>query len=113
MKIRSWIIHKLGGITISEIPIHEKVRFVSRSIEPPQRFSYVHMYTVHGCDQEGAVEEYAKREAIENLIQALDKNGFVRYRKSNVDDIYDCDRMTVRKAIRADVWVTKMPIEVE
>lgn len=111
-RIRSLIIHKLGGVTKSEVPFHEKVHFAVEYIEPPQRISYLHEYTVYEQGQGSIAEGYAKREVLEKLAKALDDNGFVRYTISNFDDFYDRERNIVRKAIMADVWAVKMPKEV-
>ena len=107
-KIKEWLIHRLGGITETEIPVKTKVQFRYENATP-QRISAVYHYTVFSNDLEYAAETYAKREVMEMIIAELDRTGFVRYTTSDIDDRYDTEQHTVHKAIQADLWVVKAP----
>lgn len=107
-KIKEWIIHRLGGITETEIPVKTKVQFRYENVTP-QRISVMYSYTVFSNDRGNVAETYAKREAMEKIITELDRAGFVRYITSDIDDRYDTEQHTVHKAIRADLWVVKVP----
>ena len=108
-KIKEWIIHRLGGITETEIPVKTKVQFRYVNVTP-QRISAMYSYTVFSNDRENVAETYAKRETMEKIITELDKAGFIRYTTSNIwNDLYDNERNNVHKAIRADLWVVKAP----
>lgn len=107
-KIKEWIIHRLGGITETEIPVKTKVQFRYENVTP-QRISAMYSYTVFSNDRENVAETYAKRETMEKIITELDRAGFVRYTTSDIDDRYDTEQHTVHKAIQADLWVVKAP----
>lgn len=107
-KIKEWIIHRLGGITETEIPVKTKDPFRYENVTP-QRISAMHSYTAFSNDRESVAEIYAKREAMEKIITELDRAGFVRYTTSDIYYPYDTEQHTVLKAIRADLWVVKVP----
>ena len=107
-KIKEWIIHRLGGITETEIPVKTKVQFRYENVTP-QRISAMYSYTVFSNDRGNVAETHAKREAMEKIITELDRAGFVRYTTSDIDERYDTEQHTVHKAILADLWVVKVP----
>lgn len=107
-KIKEWIIHRLGGITETEIPVKTKVQFRYENVTP-QRISAVYDYTEFTRNRLDLAEKFIKREVMEKIIAQLDHDGFVRYTMSDIDCIYDQERETLHKAIRADLWVVKMP----
>lgn len=107
-KIKECIIHRLGGITETEIPVKTNFLYRYENVTP-QRISAMYYYTMFSDDLGNVDETYAKREAMEKIITELDRAGFVRYTTSDIDDRYDTEQNTVHKAIRADLWVVKAP----
>ena len=105
-KLREWIIHKLGGITKSELPRCEKIVYKTVNLQPVKltcRYSYT-FDAFDANNSNAAVEGYAKKAILEELMDKLDESGFVQYTSYDVVE-ENFDPFFVRKEIRADLWV--------